>query len=112
MSQLLQHGGVTLGHSNEVLVVEGDLIMNVAARVAAAGTQWLENEATSRVAFDLSGVQVAASVAISVLLEWLRTCRERGLDVERITLSAPLMRLAVLAELDELVAHPHHALTD
>ncbi|WP_252107523.1 MULTISPECIES: STAS domain-containing protein [unclassified Halomonas] len=111
MSQLLQHDGVTLSQSGEGLVVEGDLTMNVAANVAAAGTQWLENEATSRVAFDFTGVQMASSVAISVLLEWLRTCRERELEVERITLSAPLMRLAVLAELDELIAHPHHALT-
>ncbi|MFG6666753.1 lipid asymmetry maintenance protein MlaB [Halomonas sp. HNIBRBA4712] len=106
MSRLLTLEGVTLDQREQTLFLEGDLTMHAAARVAAAGVDWLEREAPSQAAFDFTGIKSATSVALSVLLEWLRTCRARAIIVSRIELSEPLTRLATLAELDELIAHP------
>ncbi|WP_447893550.1 STAS domain-containing protein [Vreelandella sp. GE22] len=111
MTQLVTQDGVTLDQQGATLFLQGGLTMNAAAQVAAAGTLWLEQSASTPVTLDFTGVETASSVALSVLFEWLRTCGQRAITVERIALSPPLMRLASLAELDDMIDAPHLALT-
>ncbi|WP_447553195.1 STAS domain-containing protein [Vreelandella sp. EE22] len=107
MTQLVALAGVTLNQEGTTLFLEGDLTMNAAAPVAAAGATWLEQNTNAPVTFDLTGVETPSSVALSVLFEWLRTCEQHAISIERIALSSPLMRLASLAELDKLIDTPH-----
>ncbi|MDR5868388.1 STAS domain-containing protein [Halomonas koreensis] len=104
MNVLLENGSSRLAAEAEVLAVSGDVDFDGAAELAAAGRRWLlERAAGSRVSFDLSGVGRVSSAAISVLLEWTRQSRARGLEVERVRLSAPLARLTRVAGLDTLL---------
>lgn len=106
MTALLSRPSVAL-HVNEcTLVVSGDVDLNAAAELAAVGVKWLENSELKEVAFNFSAVSKASSVAISVLFEWMRICNRRQMTIQSIVLSAPLQRLASLAELDELIACP------
>lgn len=111
MTLLLSQSSVTLEALERALKVTGDVDVNAAAELAAVGVKWLKASALDGVAFDFTGVSMASSVAISVLFEWMRTCNSQQIAVESILLSAPLMRLASLAELDELIAHPGAALS-
>nr|WP_284041570.1 STAS domain-containing protein [Halomonas olivaria] len=95
---------VSLQENGHTLVVTGDLEINAAVELAAAGMKWLKTNDLQVAAFDFTGVGKASSVAISVLFEWLRTCHHQNIAIESIRLSAPLSRLASLAELDELIA--------
>lgn len=105
MTPLLSLASVSLQGNGHTLVVTGDLEINAAVELAAAGMTWLKTNDLQVAAFDFTGVGKASSVAISVLFEWLRTCHRQNITIESIQLSAPLSRLASLAELDELIAH-------
>ncbi|PCF97222.1 STAS domain-containing protein [Vreelandella nigrificans] len=106
MTLLLSRPSVSLDAQGHTLKVSGDVDVNAAAELAAVGMKWLKGSGLNEAAFDFSGVAVASSVAISVLFEWMRTCNSQQIAIESILLSAPLNRLASLAELDELIAHP------
>lgn len=103
MTPLFSRQGVTLTASENTLDVSGNLGTGVAAGLADAGIQWLERDAAGALVLDFSGVESASSAAISVLLQWLRTCGQTGVTVEGIRLSEPLHRLASLAEVDALL---------
>ncbi|WP_404470925.1 STAS domain-containing protein [Vreelandella venusta] len=111
MTLLLSQSSVSLEAHGHTLKVRGDVDVNAAAELAAAGVKWLKASAIDETAFDFTDVSVASSVAISVLFEWMRTCHRQQIAIASILLSAPLMRLASLAELDELIAHPDTALS-
>ncbi|WNK21401.1 STAS domain-containing protein [Halomonas piscis] len=106
MTTLFSRRGVALAAVGEALVVSGDLGTGVAAALADTGERWLERAEAASLTLDLSGVERASSAAISVLLQWLRVCRRRGVVVSEVRLSAPLRRLTTLAELDALFDHP------
>lgn len=106
MTLLLSRSSVSLEALEQTLKVSGEVDVNAAAELAAAGIKWLKSNGLSDVVFDFTGVSTASSVVISVLFEWLRTCHQLQIVVKAIALSAPLARLASLAELDELIAHP------
>ncbi|NDL69611.1 STAS domain-containing protein [Vreelandella alkaliphila] len=107
MTVLLAQPNLSLTAQSHSLVIKGDVHVNAAAEVAAAGVKWLKKAALTNVAFDFSGVNKASSAAISVLFEWLRACHSQGIVVQSIALSAPLERLASLAELDALIKSPN-----
>ncbi len=104
MSALLDRDDVRLIAQNQTLVVSGEADFDVAADLAASGREWLGAQPPgSVVQFDLSDVGRASSAAISVMLEWLRCARARGLEVEAIRLSEPLVRVTSLAGIDQLL---------
>lgn len=111
MTLLLSQPSVSLEVQGRTLKVSGDVDVIAAAELAAAGVKWLKASGLDEAAFDFTAVSMASSVAISVLFEWMRTCSRQKIAIESIVLSAPLMRLASLAELDELIAHPSAALS-
>ncbi|PRY66139.1 phospholipid transport system transporter-binding protein [Vreelandella songnenensis] len=110
MTRLLSQPLATLDVEQSTLRVTGDVGMTAAAELAAAGAKWLETGGEKAVGFDFSGVEKASSAVMSVLFEWLRTCKRHHIEVSAITLSAPLERLAALSELDALIHSP--ALTE
>lgn len=97
---------VSLHHQAEGLSVQGDVDVTSAAALAAEGSRWLVDQHPATVALDFSAVVTPRNVALSVLLQWLRTCHEHHISVVSIALSAPLMRLAELAELEALIKAP------
>lgn len=107
---LFTHPSVTVNVEGATLVVVGDVDVTLAAELAASGVKWLQATEQASVIFDFNQVNKASSVAISVLFEWLRACQVRGIDVQAIHFSAPLRRLASMAELDNLIDHPASAL--
>ena len=110
MTALFSRSGVTMSEENATLLVVGDVDVSLAADLAASGVKWLKQTELTAISLDFSRVEKASSVAISVLFEWLRICRRRAIQVQDILLSAPLRRLASLAELDALIEQPATAL--
>jgi phospholipid transport system transporter-binding protein len=106
VTALFSRPGVTVSEENATLLVAGDVDVTLAADLAASGVKWLKQTELTTISLDFSRVEKASSVAISVLFEWLRICRQRGIQVQAILLSAPLRRLASLAELDALIEQP------
>lgn len=111
MTALFSQPSVDVSAEGATLCVVGDVDVTLAADLAASGIKWLHATQYASVTLDFSQVNKASSVAISVLFEWLRACQSAGIKVQAIYFSAPLQRLASLAELDELIAHPDTALT-
>ncbi|PAU75646.1 STAS domain-containing protein [Halomonas salipaludis] len=104
MSRLLEEGGVRLDAEGARLAVSGDVDFEVAAALAASGSDWLARQpSATRLVLDLSGVERVSSAALSVLLEWTRRAEAAGLVIESVTLSAPLVRLTRIAGLDSLL---------
>ncbi|MHB0774366.1 STAS domain-containing protein [Halomonas sp. WWR20] len=86
------------------LTVSGEADFETAAPLAAAGNEWLRKQsASTHVTLDLTGVERASSAVLSVLLEWIRTAKTHGVTIASVSLSAPLARLAAIAELECLL---------
>ncbi|RTR06076.1 STAS domain-containing protein [Halomonas nitroreducens] len=104
MNVLLENGDNRLEASATSLAVTGQVDFDGAAALAAAGRAWLADRPRgASVTFDLCGVDRVSSAAISVLLEWTRQVRARGLELEVVRLSRPLARLTQVAGLDTLL---------
>lgn len=110
MTALFSSPSVNVSVKDTTVSVVGDVDVTLAAELAASGVKWLQATEHTSVIFDFNQVNKASSVAISVLFEWLRACQTRDIDVQAIHFSAPLRRLASLAELDNLIDHPASAL--
>lgn len=106
MTTLFSRHGVVLTATADGLEVSGNLGTGVAADLATAGEQWLTRGEAASLTLDFRGVERASSAAISVLLQWLRTCRGCDVSVDQVRLSEPLRRLTQLAELDTLFDRP------
>lgn len=106
MTTLFSRPGVTVDVEDTTLQVVGDVDVTLAAELAASGVKWLKHAELTSLTVDFSRVEKASSVAISVLFEWIRTCRQCGIQVQTIHFSGPLRRLASLAELDALIEYP------
>ena len=59
MTSLLSRSEVSLTIQGDALMVAGDLTMNVATEVAAAGVKWLRSAKCLEVCFDLNGCVLA-----------------------------------------------------
>ncbi len=106
MTTLFSRPVLSLDSVDASLQVVGSVDVTLAADLAASGVKWLKQTEFALVTLDFSRVETASSVAISVLFEWLRICQKRHIEVQAIHFSAPLRRLASLAELDALIEHP------
>lgn len=106
MTVIFTDRDVSLHQQADGLSVQGDVDIASAAALAAEGARWLASQQPETVAFDFSEVATPRNVALSVLLQWLRTCHQHRIRVTSIVLSAPLQRLAELAELDALIQAP------
>lgn len=106
MSALFSEQGVVLEQQEQTLSLKGDVGTGVAAALAAEGGQWIAETSHAALRINFDGVEKASSAAISVLLQWLRMCRQHDIDLLSVSLSAPLQRLANLAELDALLKDP------
>ena len=103
MSSLFSYQGVELEQRGDTLWVSGGVDATTAAALAAAGNQWMANTSSHELCVSFEGVDKASSAALSVLLEWMRTSRQYSLSITSVDLSAPLRRLAELAELETLL---------
>lgn len=104
MTRLLERNGACLDAVDDGLRVSGQVDFEVAAVLAAAGSDWLAQCGSgARVTFDLCGVAGVSSAALSVLLEWTRRARAAGLEVAAVSLSPALLRLTEVAGLDRLL---------
>jgi phospholipid transport system transporter-binding protein len=106
VTALFSRSSITADVEGATLKVVGDVDVTLAADLAASGVKWLRHTELTSIAFDFSGVEKATSVTISVLFEWLRVCQQRSIRVQSIRFSEPLIRLASLAELDDLIQQP------
>ncbi|WP_251979067.1 STAS domain-containing protein [Salinicola avicenniae] len=89
---------------DDVLTILGEADFDSAGPLAQAGRHWLEQQpAEATVSFDLTGVQVASSAVLSVLLVWVRSVQRHSLVLERVLLSPPLQRLMTITELAPLL---------
>lgn len=103
MSQLFYQHGIELDHHDQTLWVTGPVGATTAAALAAAGNAWLASTSSRALHINFESVDMASSAALSVLLEWMRVSRQYSLCIESVALSAPLRRLADLAELETLL---------
>ncbi|WP_075879129.1 STAS domain-containing protein [Vreelandella massiliensis] len=106
MSALFSEQDVVLEQYEQTLSLSGDVGTSVAADLAAAGGEWIKGTSLDALRINFDGVEKASSAALSVLLQWLRMCQQRHINVISVSLSAPLQRLADLAELDALLQDP------
>lgn len=101
---VLLAGEARLEASENCLMASGEAGFDVARTLASKGCEWLlEQSQSSRVCFDLSGVEKASSAVLSVMLEWLRCAQQRNIEVEMVRLSVSLARLTAMAGLDHLL---------
>ncbi|WP_136255342.1 STAS domain-containing protein [Onishia niordana] len=104
MIRLFDEQGVSLSAFEGELQVSGDVDFDVAASLAAAGVKWLaQQSAATELHLDLRGIDQVSSAALSVMLEWLRSADNAGLEVKQVQLSPALARLTALAGLDSLL---------
>ncbi|WP_110661598.1 STAS domain-containing protein [Salinicola socius] len=107
MTLLLERDDATLeivdGH---VLTIRGEADFDSAGPLAQAGRHWLaEQPPQTEVSFDLTGIQVASSAVLSVLLVWVRSVQHHSLSLQRVSLSLALAlkRLMDITELAPLL---------
>ncbi|MGM8850292.1 STAS domain-containing protein [Salinicola sp. V024] len=105
MSLLLERKDATLEVVDDhVLTIRGEADFDSAGPLAQAGRHWLADQpGQTEVSFDLTGVQVASSAVLSVLLVWVRSVNRHSLTLRRVSLSAPLQRLMDITELAPLL---------
>lgn len=105
MSVLLEREDATLEVvDGNVLTIRGEADFDSAGPLAQAGRHWLADQpAEAEVSFDLTGVQVASSAVLSVLLVWVRSVNRQSLSLHRVALSSALQRLMDITELAPLL---------
>ena len=74
--------------------VIGDLTFESVIHVEQEGLNAIRDSASDLV-FDLSAVQTCSSAALALLLSWVRTCQESGVNV---SFKAPPMQLRLMIE--------------
>ena len=93
-----------ISRTGDVIFVSGNLNME-SARGAAASifTDALRISSGEKLAVDLSHIEVFDSSAVSVLLQWSRFAREKGVQLSFINLPSNLKNLADLYEVTDLL---------
>jgi len=105
VSLLLEREDATLEVVDDnVLTICGEADFDSAGPLAQAGRHWLADQpAQAEVSFDLTGVQIASSAVLSVLLVWVRSVQRHSLRLNRVSLSPALQRLMDITELAPLL---------
>jgi phospholipid transport system transporter-binding protein len=100
---------------DRVLTIRGEADFDSAGPLAQAGRHWLADQPEqTEVSFDLTGVHIASSAVLSVLLVWVRSVNRHSLTLRRVSLSPPLQRLMDISDLLPLLpvvesGHPEPA---
>ncbi|MFC0266967.1 STAS domain-containing protein [Kushneria aurantia] len=104
---IYQDDDTELTVSDDTLRLKGAPAFDNAAALAAAGARWLERHQQGSVSFNACDVHDVSSATLSVLLEWLRITRRKGIEVDRIRLSDRMRELVELAELNDVFPSRH-----
>lgn len=100
--------------NNQVLSVTGDVAVDQVVTLRKEGEKLIGTAANSLI-IDLSGLETAHSVILSMLLCWQRYARQKGLSLTFQGVSDRLASLAALGSIDEQLggfvlsssSHPH-----
>jgi phospholipid transport system transporter-binding protein len=85
------------------LRLNGAMTFATAARALPEGLRRLEGCAVGGVAIDCSGVGVADSAGLAVVVEWLAWGRRNGRRIELRAVPRSLIEIARISELEELL---------
>ncbi len=94
---------------NEKIMVQGAITIDDVVTITQRGITLLDQHQSI---VDLAQVTEVDSSAISMLLEWLRAARKKGLHVQFINLPANLESLIQLYGVVELIAIPKNHTID
>jgi phospholipid transport system transporter-binding protein len=86
------------------VVVTGELTFASARDARQLGVLVLESSRAARITIDCSGVTRADSAGLAVLLDWLAWGRRKSRSVSLENLPAPLVAIARISEVDELLS--------
>lgn len=86
-----------------VLVLSGDLVITSANQLARKGKQLIQ-DADADILIDLSQVQTVSTVAVALLLEWIRTAKACNLNIKIQAVPQKLLSIITFSDLDELFA--------
>ncbi len=93
------------GGKSEVLRLEGALSFETLPGVLEESERYAaRTDLPDRLTIDFSGVTGVDSSAVALLLEWRRQAAARGKRLEFVNLPAPLVSLAGLYGVEELIA--------
>ena len=81
--------------------VNGVLDVGTAADVLKQSVERFSN--VGRIDVDLGGVSEADSAGLALLIEWLRTARERSQQISFVNIPAQINALAKISEVEELL---------
>ena len=85
------------------VVVTGELTFGTAREARQVGVLVLESSRAERIVVDCAAVTRADSAGLAVLLDWLAWGRRRSRAVSLQNLPAPLVAIARISEVDELL---------
>ena len=85
------------------LVVKGELTFATARHARELGVLMLEGTRENPIVVDCGGVTRGDSAGLAVLLDWLAWGRRRSRAVSLQNLPAPLVAIARISEVDELL---------
>ena len=90
--------------AGEVLVLEGALSFETVPAVLARSEEFAARpDVPARLTIDFSKVTGVDSSAVALLLDWRRQAKARGMALEFVNLPAPLLSLAQLYGVSELI---------
>lgn len=89
---------------NEVLALDGALSFETLPEVLRASTEYTARaDLPDRLTIDFAGVDAVDSAAVALLLEWRRQAQKLGKKLEFVNLPAPLISLATLYGVEDLI---------
>jgi phospholipid transport system transporter-binding protein len=101
-----QLGDVTVAQSGDVFALEGALSFETVPTVLVESEKYAERadvDIPDRLVIDFAKVTHVDSSAVALLLEWLRRAQRNGKTLRFVNLPAPLLALARLYGVAELI---------
>ena len=90
--------------AGEVLKLDGALSFETLPDVLRASEEYAARaDLPERLTIDFAGIDAVDSSAVALLLEWRRQAARRGKKLDFVNLPAPLVALATLYGVDELI---------
>ena len=95
---------------DEVLALDGALSFETLPDVLKASAEYASRtDLPDRLTIDLAGIDAVDSSAVALLLEWRRQALRLGKRLDFVNLPAPLVALATLYGVEELIQSPNPA---
>lgn len=89
-------------HGSELALV-GELVFASVTQVLEPGRRAIAGVAGARAVLDLSRVTRTDSAGLALVVDWLRTARARGLELELRAVPAQLAEIAGISGLSDLI---------